>query len=74
MKALTIASSIGSSPVSNLRGAFGEVKGDSLFLSYLKSLSMITSTGSLKRATCPCPMAASPFDGSSDMFIIVYLF
>ena len=48
------------------------------YTTYLRSLSMITSTGSLKRATCPpCPplAGASPaLDGSSDIVMYFSLF
>jgi hypothetical protein len=44
-------------------------------ISHLRSLSMITSTGSLKRATCPPLAGASPvFDGSSDIVAFYYAF
>ena len=46
-----------------------------LRVSHLRSLSMITSTGSLNRATCPPapPLAgASPLDGSSDILAVIY--
>jgi hypothetical protein len=42
-------------------------------ISHLRSLSMITSTGSLKRATCPPLAGASPaFVGSSDIVAFYY--